>query len=205
MNWVKLDIAQERFFERYPGGFEHPDMIEIGKKHRIEKLTARAAGIFRPERFENTEVMAEDIIKTLTSSSMVSVFEKPKFRDAVRGLSARERARMCSCMYQILHGDMEKGFNAMVDFLLPVKLAKWTVISVCPYYFKPFDEVFIKPTTAKGVIEYFDIRGLEYKPRPSWEFYAAYRQIIMEMKKRTSPLLGPDNAAFTGFLMLSMQ
>ena len=205
MDWERLSIAEERFFERYPGGFEHPEIVEIAKKHRGNKMTSRAQEVFAPDNFEDSEKMAEDIIKTVTMSSMVSVFEKPKFRDFVRSLPAVKRARLCSHLYQILHGDMEKGFGAYCDALAEGKLAKWTLMTICTFYYKPQEEVFVKPTTAKNVIRYFNIRGLEYAPRPSWEFYTGFRSVILEMRSRVSPLLGPDNAAFTGFLMMAME
>ena len=36
MNTKALKEAEKKFFRRYPGGFRHPDMIESGKKHRME-------------------------------------------------------------------------------------------------------------------------------------------------------------------------
>ncbi|MCG8415164.1 MAG: hypothetical protein MI746_13170, partial [Pseudomonadales bacterium] len=78
-------------------------------------------------------------------------------------------------------------------------------ISVLPVYFRPDDEVFVKPTTAKGVIEHFELEGLVYKPQPSWEFYAAFRDEVLKMKKKVRKSLSPNNAAFTGFLMMAMK
>lgn len=204
MNIEKLKLGEKLFLEKYPGGFENPYMVEIGKKHRIEKLTARAREVFAKDRFDNPEIMSEDIIKTITSSSMVSVFEKPVFRDFVRGLTASDRTRLCSHMFQLLHGNMKKGFESLVDFLVPAKLAKWTLITTCPYYYKPDKEVFIKPTTVKNVIAYFEIENLEYKARPSWDFYEKYRDVISKMKAQVHPLLKPENGAFSGFLMMVM-
>jgi hypothetical protein len=42
-----------------------------------------------------------------------------------------------------------------------------------------------------------------YKPRPTWSFYAGYRDAIARMKAAVSPALAPNNAAFTGFLMMT--
>ena len=63
----------------------------------------------------------------------------------------------------------------------------------------------MKPTTAKGVVSYFELDGLEYRPRPSWEFYKTYRDIILEMKAAVDKSLAPNNAAFCGFLMMTMR
>ncbi len=204
MNIEKLKTAEQAFFEKYPGGFENPIMLETGKKHRIGKLAARSREVFGEKRFENPIVITEDIIKTITSSSMVSVFEKPKFRDFVRGLSATEKAKLSSHMYQLLHKNKRKGFEDLVEFLLPAKQAKWTIMTVCPFYYKPNKEIFIKPTTTKGIIEYFEIKDLKYQPKPTWDFYQKYREIIITMKEKVNSLITPSNAAFTGFLMFAM-
>ena len=73
------------------------------------------------------------------------------------------------------------------------------------YYKKKKKEYFIKHTNTKNVIKYFDIKDLIYKPTPSFEFYDAYKKVLNEMKKNVHKSLHPDNAAFTGFLRISME
>jgi hypothetical protein len=56
------------------------------------------------------------------------------------------------------------------------------------------------------VIQTFDIRDLVYKPRPSYAFYARYKELIKEMKSHVDPSLAKvSNAAFTGFLMMGIK
>jgi hypothetical protein len=92
----------------------------------------------------------------------------------------------------------------MLSVLQTGKLAKWSLMTILPVYFNPQQEVFVKPTTAKGVIKYFELESLEYKPMPSWEFYKTFRETILEMRSMVDASLAPNNAAFTGFLMMSM-
>jgi hypothetical protein len=160
--------------------------------------------VFQQARFEDALTVTEDIIRVVTSSSMVSVFEKPQFRDLVHGLSALQRARLCSHVYQLLHEDMSRGFEALADFLKPAKLAKWTIVTLCPYYYRPEEDVFIKPTTTKGILEYFEIKHLKYNAAPAWNFYRGYSDVILSMKEKVSHLLSPDNAFFCGLLMWAM-
>jgi hypothetical protein len=49
-----------------------------------------------------------------------------------------------------------------------------------------------------------NIENIVYKPKPTYDFYRKYRDIINNMKKEVSEQLSPDNAAFSGFLMMSM-
>ena len=84
------------------------------------------------------------------------------------------------------------------------KIAKWAVISVVPFYFAPNKEAFVKPTTAKGILAHLEVQELTYKPAPTWEFYKGYLRLLKEIKTQVAPSLSPNNAALTGFLMVSI-
>lgn len=203
MNTQKLKIAEARFMQRYPGGFNHPDMQAIGKKHRVDKMVALAQEEFAKSRFKNPETVAEAMVKIVSRSSLVSMFEKPRFRDSVRIMSNSEKELLTTGLEEFLHGKRQAGFELMTEALAQWKLAKWSLLTVIPNYYRPTDEVFVKPTTAKGVIEYFELKGMEYSPRPSWDFYQSFRDAILKMKTSVDPSLAPSNAAFLGFLMMS--
>ncbi|HZF69780.1 MAG TPA: hypothetical protein VEZ39_02910, partial [Sulfuricurvum sp.] len=108
-------------------------------------------------------------------------------------------------LYKLLHADQEKGFGILVDVLSIYKLAKWSIVTLIPYYYARDKAFFIKPTTTKDIIKFFDLEGLVYKPRPTYEFYTKYTKMLEEMKSHVSPLIGEDNAGFTGFLMMTMK
>lgn len=205
MNKKKLKQAEAEFLKQYPAGFHHPDLVAIGKKHKMEQMVELAKKEFARARFKDDLAIAEAMIKVVSRSSMVSVFEKPRFRDVVRGMMATERSLLVLGLKQWLHGKPQRGLEGLVDVLKPHKLAKWSLVSIIPNYFRPDDEVFIKPTTVKGVIECFELKGLQYKPQPSWSFYENYRDAFLTMKSLVDPVLSPSNAAFAGFLMMSMK
>ncbi len=48
MNNAKLKAAEAEFMERYPGGFSNPRMLEIAKKHKVEKMKQMAQDSFAP-------------------------------------------------------------------------------------------------------------------------------------------------------------
>ena len=111
---------------------------------------------------------------------------------------------MAFAVEQRLYGNKRKGFELLVGLLLPYKIAKWSVISAVPFYFSPRREVFVKPTTAKNIIAFLEVKDLFYDPIPSWDFYTGYRKLIVEIKKNVHRSLSPNNAALTGFLMFSI-
>tara|TARA_R110000824_G_scaffold336_1_gene1760 strand:+ start:180443 stop:181057 length:615 start_codon:yes stop_codon:yes gene_type:complete len=204
MNLEKLKEAESAFLYKYPGGFENPDMLLIGKKHNVGKRITQAQTCFAKSKFRNHESICDDMVKVISAASMVSLFEKPKFRDLIKTLPAKQKQQLSNGLKNFLHEDQQKGFNAMLEILRSNKMAKWTLMTIIPNYYSPDNEVFVKPTTAKGVIAAFELSGLAYKPQPTWEFYRAYRNSILEMKDLVDISLRPSNAAFCGFLMMTL-
>ncbi|GJM12591.1 MAG: hypothetical protein DHS20C12_09940 [Pseudohongiella sp.] len=204
MNIEKLQRAEEIFLGRYPGGFAHPQMMAIGKKHKMDRMIDLCQEAFAKKNFRDPPEILESMIKIVSRSSMVSVFEKPKFRDFARGLEPKQKNELAAGLKEQLYGNQEKGFDKILNIMLSGKMAKWSLISICPVYFRPQDEVFVKPTTAKKAIAHFELENLHYRPQPSWHFYEEFRSVINTMKTKVDPSLSPNSAAFTGFLMMSM-
>ncbi|MCK5128955.1 MAG: hypothetical protein KAQ68_03815 [Clostridiales bacterium] len=205
MNIHKIKIAQEKFYAQFPNGFDSPEMVEVGKKHKMKKYITFAQESFSLDALKDIEASSDNMIKMVTRSSMVSVFEKPKFRDAVRGMSGYQKVELVSALSELLHGNEEKGFNELLDILIRYSLAKWTLMTVFGCYYTPHKDLLFKPTTVKNVIKHFELEGLEYKPRPSYHFFVLYSDTINEMKKHVDENFKEYNAGFSGFLMMAME
>lgn len=204
MNIHKLKEAEARFFSAYPDGFDDAEMLKIGKKHKMPQMIEQCQELFSELAFNKPHVVVENMAKMISKSSMVSLFEKPKYRDYLKTLTGSDIQRFSEALCEQLYGVQQTGFEDQLNLLRSGKLAKWTLISILPNYVFPDREVFIKPTTAKGVIKHFELEGLTYKPAPSWDFYRRYRDEILAMKAHIDPSLQPNNAAFCGFLMMSL-
>ncbi|MEM7209108.1 MAG: hypothetical protein AAF434_14895 [Pseudomonadota bacterium] len=204
MNLKRLRKAEAEFLFQFPRGFDDPAMLEIRKKHNVPKLIELSQSVFEPEDFSRPAFIVENLVKVVSRSSMISMFEKPKFRDFAKGLSSDERDFFVGGFQERLHGREQLGFEMMLDMMATRQLAKWSLISIAPFYFNPVDDVYVKPTTAKKIVEKLEIKELLYKPRPSWEFYQIFRERINEMKAKVDKSLSPNSAAFTGFLMMSL-
>ena len=124
----------------------------------------------------------------------------------IKAMRMERRDMLCIGLYEMLYGDQKEGFETMVEVLSFYSLAKWPIVTLIPYYFYRDKEFFIKPTTTKNIITFFEIEGLVYKPRPSYEFYVAYTKVLESMRPEVSEKISPnDNAGFTGFLMMAME
>lgn len=200
-----LALLEKQFLTQYPGGFQHPEMIKIGKKHKMDNMIDFCQTSFSKKSCRNIEETIENMVKAVSRSSMVSMFEKPKFRDFTKSLDGNEQAFLVNALDKLLHGKQQTGFEAMVDILKTYKLAKWSLVSIIPAYYAPTKEVFVKPTTAKNILKFFAMSDPVYKPTPSWAFYESYRSLINTAKTQVDPSLSPNNAAFSGFLMITVK
>lgn len=205
MNIAKLHEAEQEFLQMYPGGFESPEIKEISKKkHKVDKMTELSKELLSEEALENVDEACENLIKIVNRSSLVSLFEKPKFRDAVREMPTDDREKLVSGVKDLIHGNEEDGFNEILDILKKYKLAKWTLITIFRCYYYPQSDLLYKPTTVKNIIKKYEIEDLVYKPTPAYDFFIRYRDVINAMKNEVDPSLAPNNPAFSGFLMMTM-
>lgn len=205
MNLIKLKDIEEEFLIQYPEGFEDEKLFPTMKKFNPSKLEEFTKESLKKENFSNPNLVVEAFFKIIQKSVLVSLFDKLKFKDMLLSLSSYEKDMLSIELYELLHGNTKNGFEGLVDFLEQYKLAKWTIISVVLYYNDRQKEYFIKPTTTKNVIKYFEIKDLIYKPKPSYEFYNSYKKVLNTMKKEVHKSLRKDNAAFTGFLRMGME
>lgn len=200
-----LIAAQKEFLRMYPEGFESDEMQAHVKKHKIQKMNQFALDSFAKNRFSDPDLVFENIVKIISRATVVSVFEKAKFRDFAKTMTTDQKLRLVDGLYQMLHGNKNKGFDKMRDVLLEEKLAKWPLLTVIPYYYDVQGEIFIKPTTVKGVIKTFNLDGIVYDSKPTYDFYQAYKKEFLYMKELVEPSVAPENGAFSGFLMMMLE
>ena len=203
MNLDRLEEFEERFFMMYPEGFDSFELVSAKKKHNIEKISKYVRDVLSRENLERGLMAVEDIIKVVSKSSMVSVFEKMKFRDYVRAFDEFQKLELIDAVIENVHGDEEKGFNALVRLLSRYKIAKWPILTVFRCYYNLNYDILVKPTTVKNVIRNLEL-DISYSPTATYKFYNQYRTLINQMKDHVDPRLSPTNPAFSGFLMMTM-
>ena len=202
-NKAKLKKLEGDFLIEYPQGFDDPRMQAIAKKHPILKMTDFAHEHFSQSAAGNVHVCTQNMQKIISRSSMVSMFEKPKFKALINTLNEYDKAYLVDSLLEYLHGNQQRGFEGVMQILAMEKLAKWSLLTIIPAYYHPNSEVFVKPTTAKNILKYFGTTEITYKPTPSWEFYQRYRELINQAKEHVPASLSPNNPAFCGFLMMT--
>jgi hypothetical protein len=205
MNLDKLKDLESEFLAKYPSGFKDETFFPKIQKYNPQKLEVFAKEALKKENFSNPSLVVEGFYKTVQKSVMVSLFDKLKLKDALLGLTSYEKDMLSIEIYELLYAKEKNGFEGLVEFLAQYNLAKWTIVSVVPYCINRHRSYFIKPTTTKMIIKYFELNDLIYKPRPSYEFYTNYTKALEFMKLNLHDSLTFDNVAFTSFLKVAIE
>lgn len=203
MNIEKLKKLETEFLERHPDGFKSKEFIKTMKKHNVDKHTEYINENLTEDNLSKGHLVFKDVAKVVLSSSLVSVFEKVRFRDFAADLTTAEKTRFVKGVSELLYGHEKSGFYMVYTLLKEHRLAKWPIITVFRVYAYPKKDVLMKPTVVKKVIAHLNL-DLKYESDPSYTLYRKYRTAINKMKKEVALSLRPNNLAFTGFLMLSI-
>jgi len=205
MNLDKLMTLETRFLDRYPLGFNDPELMAVAKKHKVEAMKTFVHEQFKRDNFDNPKRILEAFTKLIGKSSLVSVFEKAKFRDISKLFTSEETEILSHAIYEFLYGDQRLGFNQLVLLFATYDLAKWPILTVLGLYYNGDYEVLVKPTTVKGVLSYLEVTDIKYTSKPNYDFYEKYRAFINDLKAKTGKSLATDNGAYCGFLMISIE
>jgi len=204
MNVNKLKWAEKRFFDLYPDGFESEELKTTLKKHKVGKMSEFAKEVLSKKAMKREVETMDNITKLIGRSSLVSVFEKMRFRDLINESDVLFKREFVHAVYTMIHENQENGFNQVVSLLEPYKLAKWPIVTVLLTYYNPTVEVFVKPTTVKRIISVLELENILYTPKVNYEFYVGYREAFNKLKEHVSPSLSISNGHFSGFLMMTL-
>ena len=98
MNLKQLRRAERKFLSRYPGGFTHPDMVAVGRKHKMDRMIRMSQAAFGEDGFDRPGAVVDNLVKLVGTSSMVSMFEKPKFRSFANALNDMEKTLLADAL-----------------------------------------------------------------------------------------------------------
>lgn len=205
MNIEKLKKLETEFLRRYPLGFNDPELMAVSKKHKVEEMKNYVHANFSKDNFDNPSAISSAFTKLIGKSSLVSTFEKVKYKNAVKLFNRDDIETLSSALWDILYGDQRKGFNQLVLLLATFDLAKWPILTVLGLYYNGDHEVLVKPTTVKSVLSYLEVTEIKYTSKPNYDFYLQYRTLINDLKMRTGKSIATDNGAYCGFLMITIE
>ncbi len=84
----------------------------------------------------------------------------------------------------MLNIDFESGFEELSIYLEDIGANKWPVITLFGSHYNEYEDVFIKPTTIKGIAKILEI-DIDYKSKPNIITYNKVKDMIFEYKKNS--------------------
>jgi len=204
MNIEKLKELEDSFFEYYPNGFLDEKLVKVGKIFNTPRFTKMAIDSFEIKNFSDIESICQDFFNILLKSPLISFYEGSTLRNALKSFTNYEKDMLSIYLQDILYSGYKNSFDDFLELLASKNIAKWQIVTLIPYYFAPNNNYFLKPTTTKNIIKYFELENLKYNPKPSLEFYLNYTKQLENMKKHLRKELRDDNARFTGFLRMAL-
>lgn len=207
MNIERLKDLEAEFIDEYPEAFDDERLTKLIKKFSPDKLEHLSKELFKKENFSKPEFICESFVNVIYKSVVISFYDKMKLRDSFKKMGIYEKDMFSIALYDLLYGNKKDGYDDISQLLSQYNLAKWTLISLIPYYMDRANEYFVKPTTTKNIISYLELENLIYKPKPTYEFYEEYKKALNEVKTKVNKSLKNenDNIYMTAFLRIAIQ
>lgn len=183
-------MIDQMFLNRFAGGIEDIEFLEMAKKHRSSDKILELAKSLELDDFISAsslkrQAQIDILLQMVQRSTMISTFEKMAFKNY---MSNREmHSIFLSSLRSLLLDNSVHTFNDFVDVLLMQKhaynanIAKWPIITFLLLYNSPYEEVFVKPTTIKKVAAFLQV-DIAYTSLPNFETYRLIRSMVMNYK-----------------------
>ncbi|MDH6603602.1 hypothetical protein OKW23_000742 [Bacilli bacterium PM5-9] len=195
-------FIDDLFLLKYPNGLNDQAFIDLSKKHKSSyKILEIVKNEIDLESFvlEDTYHINKNIsliIKIVTRSSMISVFEKVAFKHYLE--DSKIHSIFLNALYHMLKDFNEDTMNEFVYVLnmrkveINRKVATWPLITFFLIYFDEYNEVFIKPTTIKRLAKLLEC-DIKYESMPNYMTYQNVKKMVLEYKKQSKLVKNENN------------
>jgi hypothetical protein len=203
--------CRRKFLRQFPGGFRDPTYLDWERDYkwqthrRWEEALPPAAFRQLLDAGEFAEAAARAVrVEQRSRHAMLFSFEKMALRDALRSpAGARDFAQG---LYDFLHGGdaPEQRFERWVASIerLPrrqTRVLTWPLATVFGFIAQPGRHMFLKPNTIRAAARAYG-QELPYRPRPSWDVYAALLDFCALVRRDLADLRPRDMIDIQSFL-----
>jgi hypothetical protein len=203
--------CRRKFLRRFPGGFRDPVYLDWERDYKWETHLRWQESLPRPvfrrllREGRHAEAAALAVrVEQRSRHSMLFSFEKMALRDALRSdQGARDFA---DGLYALLHGrgGLAHRFDRWVAVIdgLPrrqTRVLTWPLATVFGFIAQPGTHMFMKPNTVRAAARAYGY-DLPYRPRPSWELYAALLDFCERVRLDLADLAPRDMIDVQSFL-----
>ena len=102
MNRERLRQAEASFLQIYPRGFADPAIQPLRKKHNVDRLVRFSRDNLTRVHCSRPEALSSALLKVVSRSSLVSRFEKPRFKEFLASLGSDDKVALAFAVEQRL-------------------------------------------------------------------------------------------------------
>ncbi len=178
---VTIDMAKERFLEKFPGGFYGKRLLDEERDYKDElarvaqQLLAKDVllSLIETENYQQVCEQANKLVsysKKKVPNNLPSFHEKIDFKAGFKKLN--DPKAFAHSLFEYLHGDgdLELRFNRFAQVLGQMEAAKWPIITTFRFFLFPATDVFIKPRNLQRAADASRFE-INYRPQLNWLTY----------------------------------
>ncbi|MDB5541248.1 MAG: hypothetical protein JWQ89_2975 [Devosia sp.] len=140
--------ARARFLKFFPNGFQSAGYTGDERDYKVALKNKLEAGA--PLEQAATGSGFTEAVLSAYQTNMLSVFEKVRVRDTLRGPNGDDFVRAAA---RFALGEGKVALRGMQNALKPHDGAKWTIVTYLPFLWPPEEHLFLKPEKTKDFAE----------------------------------------------------
>ena len=190
------DGARSRFLHWFAAGFESPSFIDDEKAYKIHAKEALDATV--PLEKAATGSGYGSALIPRFHINLLSPYEQMWIRDALRASEADEFVRAAA---RFTLGEGKASLLAMERALKPHRAAKWTIVTLLPFLWRPEQHMFLKPEATKDFAARVGHRfATDYEPRLDLTVYDSLLDLVSKTAAELAELKPRDRIDVQSFI-----
>jgi|ERR1039458_759688 hypothetical protein len=191
-----FDGARARFLRFFPNGFHSAEYEGDERNYKVDAKTALDRTV--PLEKAATESGYAEALLPLFHINLLSQYEQMWVRDALRGPNADDFVRAAA---GFTLGEGKPALLAMERALKPHGAAKWTVVTLLPFLWRPEQHMFLKPEATKDFATRVGHRfASDYEPRLDSAVYDSLLDLAERTRAELSDLKPRDRIDVQSFI-----
>jgi hypothetical protein len=180
-----FDGARARFLRFFPNGFHSAGYEGQERNYKVDAKSALDKTL--PLEKAATGTGYAESLLPLFHINLLSQYEQMWIRDALRSPDADDFVRAAA---RFTLGEGKPALLAMERVLKPHRAAKWTVVTLLPFLWRPEQHMFLKPEATKDFATRVGHRlASAYEPRLDLDVYNS----LLDLAERTTAELSDLN------------
>jgi len=191
-----FDGARNRFLHWFAGGFQSPSYLRQERAYKVEAKQALDATV--PVEKAATGSGYGPALLPRFHINLLSPYEQMWVRDALRAPGADDFVRAVA---RFTLGEGKAALIAMERALKPHRAAKWTIVTLLPFLWRPEQHMFLKPEATKDFASRVGHRfANDYEARLDYGVYESLLDLASKTAAELADLRPRDRIDVQSFI-----